>query len=439
VTAVQQLSGRDARTAALAAGGCTLLVAAALGGSLTYGPLLTLGGLAGAAVVVFLLARVDVAALVVVAAAPFDGYLHKVSAHSVHALGGLLVASWLLHLVTHRRAVRLRTPVAGAALAMVGILLASAVVHQNGASGEEVLLRYLSFLGVLFVLLDITGDVLPPRRIATLFVAATGVAAICGLAAFFSSGDRAGGPVHDPNDFGFMLLSALPFAVLLRRGSRYRYAYDAAAVAIAVCMLGTLSRGALVGFGAMLVYGAATRLIRLRVVAAVVLACAAAIGIVAAVDPGKFDGSLHAKGQVAGNNAEARLSLWTVTAEMTYDYPVLGIGPGGFRDNYYRYLPFNAADPQHRLDVAHETYLETSSELGIPGLLAFGSVLGLGFAGARRRARAPGQWQVLGAATAVALVGSGVAAIFLTEQYYLPLWLFAALGGVLDPRRDRAA
>jgi hypothetical protein len=34
-----------------------------------------------------------------------------------------------------------------------------------------------------------------------------------------------------------------------------------------------------------------------------------------------------------------------------------------------------------------------------------------------------------------AFVGVLVAAAFLTEQYYLPIWLLAALGAALDPVR----
>ncbi len=42
----------------------------------------------------------------------------------------------------------------------------------------------------------------------------------------------------------------------------------------------------------------------------------------------------------------------------------------------------------------------------------------------------------LGAAVASGLLGTSVAACFVTEQFFLPLWLLVALGGVLPRLAD---
>jgi O-antigen ligase len=118
---------------------------------------------------------------------------------------------------------------------------------------------------------------------------------------------------------------------------------------------------------------------------------------------------------------------------MTADNPVLGLGPAGFRENYAQYVDYRTTDPTHPIDVAHEMYLEVAAELGLPALVAFLAVIGFGFAGAYR-ARSTGPDPGLAAGVLAAVVGTLVAAAFLTEQYYLPVWLLAALGAALDPR-----
>jgi putative inorganic carbon (hco3(-)) transporter len=119
---------------------------------------------------------------------------------------------------------------------------------------------------------------------------------------------------------------------------------------------------------------------------------------------------------------------------MTADHPVLGLGPAGFRLNYNRYVDNQPLDPLHFLDVSHNTYLEVSSELGLLGLGAFLCLLIGGFLGARRYWLSPAPDATFGRAICTATVGVAVAAVFLTEQYFLPLWLLAALGAALDPK-----
>jgi O-antigen ligase len=122
---------------------------------------------------------------------------------------------------------------------------------------------------------------------------------------------------------------------------------------------------------------------------------------------------------------------------MTYDHPIVGLGPGGYRENFDRYINYQPADLSHQLDVAHETYLEVSSELGLLGLGAFLGVIGLGASSAVRSARRGGSDAGLANSVWVATAGAAVAAVFLTEQYYLPLWLLAALGiSVLSHEQD---
>jgi O-antigen ligase/polysaccharide polymerase Wzy-like membrane protein len=404
-------------------------------------PRMTLEVVAAVVVVGALLLRVEWAALVFVAVEPFEDYAKSISGSAVKILGALLFLAWLIRLPARPRSDSLRHPVVIGAFSLLGVLLASTVLHSNGSLGTEVALRYVSYLGALIVLAQRMRDTLPARRVAVTYVAAITVAAVVGIVAYFGGELRAGGPISDPNDFAFFLVGSLPLLAVLRSGSRWRLGYDAAGIAVLLALLLTYSRGGLAAVAAMVLYALITGRIRLRIVATVaVVAAIVGIGIYA-VHPSTIDTSLHAKGQVAQQNVDERLKRWQVAAEMAADNPVFGLGPAGFRENYDRYVQHRVTDPNHPLDVSHDTYLEVAAELGLAGLAAFLAVLGFGFAGARRRAlSARGSDDPdarLAEAVCIAFVGTVVAAFFLTEQYYLPLWLLAAFGAALDPiRRD---
>jgi putative inorganic carbon (hco3(-)) transporter len=123
-----------------------------------------------------------------------------------------------------------------------------------------------------------------------------------------------------------------------------------------------------------------------------------------------------------------------MASEMLADSPVVGKGPAGFAANYDRYLGTRLTDPPH-LDVAHQMFLDVGSELGVLGLAAFVAMIWSGLRGAQRAARDPRAAAGLGAGVAVAFVGVCAAACFLSEQYYLPIWLLVALGCTIDPGR----
>jgi O-antigen ligase len=416
-----------------------VVIVGAIGLLLATGPVTTVWILLAAVAGVTLVRNVEFAALTFVALAPFEGYAKSVSGSAVKMFGAVLFAAWLLRVLTRGKPVRLSHPVVLAAGVLLAVLLAATVVHQNGALGTEVLIRYLSYLAALVVLVDCMQDRLAPQRVAQVYVAACSVAALAGLVAFFRHNLRASGPVGDPNDFAFFLVAALPLCIGLRHHARHKQLYNLAALTMTLAIFATLSRGALLAIGAMLAYSLVTRRIRAAAAFAAVVLAGIAVAGALIVAPDKLSISLHAKGQVAQQNIDTRLSRWQAAAEMTYDHPLIGVGPAGFRENYDRYIDYRGTNPERGLDVAHEMYLEVSSELGVVGLAAFVGVLGFGYRGAKQRARGNDPDAYLANSVCVAFVGAGVAAIFLTEQYYLPLWLLAALGAALQARTPRGA
>ena len=403
-----------------------LAVASVLGLAAGFASTSVLTAGVAAAVVLAIILKLEWAALLVVGASVFEDYLVGVDPRLVKVLGALLVVAWVVRRCSGRLHGDSRSPVLVAALAFGVVLLVATLVHNNGDSGTAVVVRYAGFLGVLVVLADAVRGPLRPERLARVYVGACAVAAACGLLGYALGSDpRVGGPIEDPNDFAFFLIAAVPLALGLRRDAGRRWLYDAAAVVLVVAAIGTLSRGALLGLGAMALVALVARMVRLRAAAGLAIGVAGALVLAVAFFPGLVEVSLDQKEHVADQNVTERLDLWSEASRMTLERPVLGMGPGAFSLHHDQFSTALPDDVNHPLDVAHNTWLEISSELGVLGLVTFLLMLGTAFTQAWagwRRARDP-----LSAGVAVALVGAAVAATFVTEQYYLPLWLLCAL------------
>ncbi len=192
----------------------------------------------------------------------------------------------------------------------------------------------------------------------------------------------------------------------------------------------------MLGIVAMVAVAAVLGLVRLRAVMVGAGVLVAAIMVISVASPDVVNRSIHEKQTVASANVSSRYASWTMAAEMTADSPVLGKGPAGFRTNFKEFAGDKAVDQTH-LDVAHQMLLDVSSELGLVGLAAFGAMLVYGVTGALRGARQD-RSPAFAQATVVSFAGILVAAMFLSEQYYLPIWLLVAFGAVVDPRsRER--
>jgi len=79
---------------------------------------------------------------------------------------------------------------------------------------------------------------------------------------------------------------------------------------------------------------------------------------------------------LAGDLADAgtlafRQQVWRVASRMIADFPYTGVGMGTFNDVAMNLYPFPAVSNPG----AHNLYLQVSVDLGIPGLIAFASIL----------------------------------------------------------------
>lgn len=411
-----------------------MAVAVVLAAALVRQPVYAAAGVVALAGGTLLVLRLEDAVLLLVAISPFEAYVTSVSSASVKLVGLVVFAAWLLRLLLDRDRAPLRHPAVRAAGLLVVLALASAVRRTNGGVGVEVLFRYVSFAATLVVVVDLFRRVGRPWRLAKVFVGACALSSLAGLYSFAALHyDRAHGPLEDANDLAFFLVAALPFALALYAHTRKRRWALAAAILLAGTAA-TLSRGGVVAIVALVLWSLATGHLKPRVAFAGVGIAVAGLVTVAALVPSLVTSALSQKTAVAAENVSTRELRWEAAANMAVDHPLLGLGPAGFRLNYARYS--GHAEPGLRApDVAHEMYLEVGAELGVPALLVFLTLLGTCFTAARRAERRD---RLLATAVQGSLVAMAVAALFLTEQYFLPLWLVAGFGAALDLRREPA-
>jgi O-antigen ligase len=415
------------------------IVAAAVAYTSSTAPLAAVAALAAVVVLVLVLTYPFGMLLLLVAALPWEGLLGYPSetVSVVKLLGALLLVSFLITTLMTRQPLVL--PRTGLAVGVFVLLVAvSLIVSPDPAAGTTKLLSYALYAGFFFLitqLLDDRARVLSVLRVLSLSI---GAAAVWGLVLFLRGDvDRASGPITNPVDFGYLLAAFLPIVVFLMLEDRQRRWFWLACVPfILAATLATLSRGALVGLGALVVWGIATRRIKLGHLVASGLAVVAIIGVGLLFWGPLIKERLQQKQTVAKENVDSRKALWRGAVLMAMDNPLTGVGPNRYGPesvDYVRDNPIVIRNP-----VAHNAYLEILAEDGPFALAAFLAFLGGSWVILSRKGRASERaGDRDGARLATALQASFlvaiVGALFLSEQLTVPFWMIGALA-VAVPR-----
>ncbi|GAA1274914.1 O-antigen ligase family protein [Saccharothrix xinjiangensis] len=377
-------------------------------------------------------------------AAPLEGYLLQWHGQLAKLPPALLVLAWAAVRV-RRRALPAPHPVHAVLALLTVVLLASSALHAGGAYTIEYTLRWLPFLLVTVVLVDVASREAPLRWVLGAAVAGAVVAATGALHSLFVEGEtRASGPLEDPNDLAYFLVAALPLLVALRRPRRDatgsgRAATAGLALAATVLVAGaaaTFSRGGARAMAADASWLAARRAIPVRALLAGVAGSAVLVVGAALVAGPALDRAFQEKTHVAGANADTRELRWEAAARMLAEHPVLGVGPGGFRADYP--AASHNAEVDEQSPVAHNMYLEVAAELGLPGFALFAALLALTAVTGERVLRATADPGPVVAVQA-SLVAVAVASAFLSQQYYLPLWSLVAVVAAADLRLRRTS
>lgn len=365
-----------------------------------------------------------------VALAPLEGYLLQVHGQSAKIVPALLIGVWLFSLYRHRR---LPSPhplhLVVALLAVV--LLATSAVHEAEPFTLEYLVRWVPFLVITVVLADVAAREVPVRALLAATVAGAVVAAAGGLISVAGGSLRATGPLEDPNDLAFFLVAALPLLVALPAKGKSRIVLLLLGTVLVAGTAATFSRGGGIALACALVWLIARRGIPVRAVVVTAAVTGVAALVFASAAQAELSRALQEKSHIAGTNADTRMLRWQAASRMLADNPVLGVGPGGFRQEYA--AAGHNAEIDEQTPVAHNLFLEVAAELGVPGFALLVAFVAVGFVASERALRRVADRREAVAVQA-ALIAVLVASIFLSEQYYLPLWSLVALAVAIERR-----
>jgi putative inorganic carbon (HCO3(-)) transporter len=432
-------SNQIARVAA-AATVLALSVTAAF--ALARRPLATMA--AGLLVLVTILAaiRLPLAVALLAASFYFDSYLAVGPGLLTvgKLVGGLALGAWFLSWTVNRQPVvgdRLFWPLA----ALAAWLPVSLTAAYDRADAVTVTIRYLTFFALVFLVVQtVNGSRDRAVRMLATVVTAAAVSAAIGLGNYFlAHADRAHGPLEDPNDYAFLLAVAVPLTLFCIRATRRRSSLVLAVLALIVisaAILASFSRSALIGLLSAGVWAVATRRLPLRF-GVIALAGLVVIGLVAYwLAPTVVSEGVTRKQQIAQRNIDSRLVAWRVALAEFETSPVLGVGPGNFEHRFAEFaLPVEErAGPI----TTHNAYLHILAELGGPGLGMFLAYLVLAWSRLRRRIPDDPEGDALRSALAAGFVVAMVGSLFLTEQFYSPLWFLPAVSATLTPTRPLA-
>ncbi len=176
-----------------------------------------------------------------------------------------------------------------------------------------------------------------------------------------------------PNSLAGYLLVLLPPAIALAAAAlrSRRWALTALLLVPLLAFFFTFSKGgwlvALVLLALFLISQGRSWLRRRWLVAVgVVLALAAALGIGLVASP-YLRTRLTGMSRELGGSARVRVEYWTAGIEMWKSDPVLGIGPGNFKNHYMRHKAVAAEEVRH----AHNDYVQLLAEGGPVVLLGY--------------------------------------------------------------------
>ncbi len=349
-----------------------------------------------------------------------------------------------------RRVDRLRSPTT---TCLLGLLLWAAL-SVPGALNQGLAFRYLTDFGkavlMYFVLAGCVRSLRDLERLMLVYFAATVVYAAVVLSRFQLGADswRLGHLYnYDANDFATVIATAMPFGLHFVLAQRRLLLRGLAIAGLAVLAMGQIRSGSRGGFLAVLAVAVFVLLrfttvpARARLAGLIVIL---AVSVITASDRywTQMQTIVHPHEDYNTTSETGRVRIWKRGLTYMADHPVLGVGAGNFPVAEGTISPL-ARLQEHGIGVlwgaAHNSFIQTGAELGIPGLLLFVGLIAGAFASLRRVARhalrsGPSATGVsrLAQTLMAALLGFVVGAFFLSLAYSDMLYTLAALVVALE-------
>ena len=249
---------------------------------------------------------------------------------------------------------------------------------------------------------------------------------------------------YDANDFAMLIVCSIPIAIYFaQRRAQTKWPRLMAIGALGLLVVGLVKTGSRGGFLAFVAVGlyllffftAVKARVRFGAVAALILMMLVAGNetywgfIKTLADP-------TADYNWSGQSEGGRMEVWKRGMGYMKSHPLLGTGARTFPIAEGRLSPMAYLQDYGRgvkWTAAHNSFVEIGVEVGVPALLLFISLIGVGMktAWSRRRGLPPdGEGGKasgpLGQALGAGLIGYAVAAFFLSQAY--AAWLYATIG-----------
>jgi len=284
----------------------------------------------------------------------------------IKVFGGLSLLAAVMEILSKReRGPQFRTRISKYFMWLVAIFFISATVN-GGSVHSEALLRFVSIIIFFITTLALVNSRERFVRSMWLLIICMDVAAVYMFREYSLYGAkydnfRPSGILGDPNYTALNLLTVIPIAFFLFKDSIEKKGRIIAAGSLCL-YLGALglsqSRGGFLGFGMELVL--LLIILKFRIKPLIFLGIVTAV--VVSFLPVDIMSRFNPEASGVKKSTESRYELFVSGVRMLKGNPLIGIGPGNFKQYSDRYNDMVSAK-----QIAHNSYLELAAELGCLG------------------------------------------------------------------------
>jgi O-antigen ligase len=362
-------------------------------------------------------------------------------------LGLILTMTWLLALVTQGQRVPFLArdqPLLSAVIVSYSLwAVASAVWATDPSAAFSNALRLVQAVILLFIVYSALRKPRDLRAMAWAYLIGAFATSAYALASGVVYGGRITGGIVNPNFLAAELVVALivgVFMLAVATNVWMRLLWIGLVTTYAMAFVRTESRegviALLIAFLVAVVLGGP---VRARIVALLLVVLALGVAYYARLAPESLRTRVT---HISAQNSAGRSDEWKVAVRMGADHPLVGVGLANYPVVSPRYtastINLDSARYNLRGIVAHNTYLETFSELGAVGLALLVGIFGATLAMAAKAVRSPAQLgdvetSAIARGLLVGTIGLLTAYVFSSGQYQKQLWIL--LGILIAVRR----
>jgi len=372
---------------------------------------------------------------------PFIEYLRPTNlfpvlgeVHLARIVMSVVILSWLTKILITKKVKFISSPLNWAMLAFLGVIGASIFVAILTHTAFNFFLGHLQIVITYFLITNLVDSSKKAKMFIWVFLLANAWVALTGLSMYVQGQEidyiAMGGFIGDANDFAMTLNAVIPYAFFLFLGERsfkLKSIFGLLLLIYVSAVILSFSRGGILGLTGLIILSVLHSKFKLRSLALLILF----IILIFLFAPPRFFSEVKSISP-DDPTAISRRHAWEGGIKMFLDHPFLGAGAGNFPGTYGRgYIPLGASS---KWMAAHSIYIQLIGELGLAGILCFGTLIFLAFRENRRlrqllqsRGEERAFSYSVSKALDISIVGYLLSGFFLSALYYPHLYLIIAL------------